>query len=95
MTKEVNAGEWTLFDDAAIETKGTWQSVIDQCVDFSCYPTVFFFEKVDTNDPKQNVKSTHQLSAAQVSQLFTKSQQAAQNNDYGAGFSQAEIWQQL
>jgi hypothetical protein len=24
MTKEVIAGEWTLFDDAAIETKGTW-----------------------------------------------------------------------
>ena len=93
MTKEVVAGEWTLFDDAAIETKGTWQSVIDQCVDFSCYPTVFFFEKIDPNEPKPNVKSTHQLSAAQVSQLFMKSQEAALNNDFGAGFSQEELWQ--
>ena len=73
MTKEVNAGEWTVFDDANVETKGSWESVIDYCVDFSCYPTVFFFEKVDPNEPKQNIKSTHQLSAAQVSQLFMKS----------------------
>jgi hypothetical protein len=29
MTKEVIAGEWTLFDDATIKTKGTWKSVID------------------------------------------------------------------
>ena len=42
--------EWTLYDDAEIVSKGGWAAVIEQCVEFSCYPTVLFFEKLESED---------------------------------------------
>ena len=42
--------EWTLYDDAETVSKGGWAAVIEQCVEFSCYPTVLFFEKLETED---------------------------------------------
>ena len=40
--------EWTLYDDAEIVSKGGWAAVIEQCVEFSCYPTMLFFEKLES-----------------------------------------------
>jgi len=39
-----------LFDDAVVENKRNWEAVIEQCVEFVCYPTVLMFEKVNGND---------------------------------------------
>ena len=36
---------WVLYDDSSVTSKGPWFNVIQQCVEFSCYPTVLFFEK--------------------------------------------------
>lgn len=49
MINEANSNEWTLYDDEVITSKGKWVSVIEQCVEFSCYPTVLMFEKVEEN----------------------------------------------
>lgn len=49
-----NQSEWTLFDDTKIVDKGGWEDVIGHCVEYSCYPTVLFFEK--------GVLEKHQLS---------------------------------
>lgn len=51
--REAHHSEWTLFDDAVIAAKGAWVNVIEQCVEFTVYPTVLFFEKIDQNhDPE-------------------------------------------
>ncbi len=56
--------EWTLYDDAEIVSKGGWAAVIEQCVEFSCYPTVLFFEKLETEDVDylNQYQSSHKLS---------------------------------
>ena len=56
--------EWTLYDDAEIVSKGGWAAVIEQCVEFSCYPTVLFFEKLETEDVDylNKYQSSHKLS---------------------------------
>jgi len=47
--------EWTLFDDAVVESMGEWFNVIKYCMDARCQPTVLFFEKLD---PGEEVKGT-------------------------------------
>ena len=56
--------EWTLYDDAEIVSKGGWAAVIEQCVEFSCYPTVLFFEKLESEDVDylNKYSSSHKLS---------------------------------
>ena len=49
--KEVAQSEWTLFDDAVVENKFTWEAVVNQCVEFNCYPTVLMFEKINETYP--------------------------------------------
>ena len=40
--------EWTLFDDDQIVTKGAWTDVIQQFVELRTYPTVLFYEKLNS-----------------------------------------------
>ena len=39
--------EWTLFDDAEIVSKGTWNDVVSQCIEIRTYPTVLLYEKIN------------------------------------------------
>ena len=41
------ATEWTLFDDAEIVSKGTWNDVVSQCIEIRTYPTVLLYEKIN------------------------------------------------
>jgi len=47
MLHESLQSEWVLYDDAVVTSKGSLFEVISYCVEFSCYPTVLFFEKND------------------------------------------------
>lgn len=47
--------EWTLFDDSNVVSMGNWEKVMQYCIEFRCYPTVLFFEKLD-----QPYNTTHQ-----------------------------------
>ena len=42
--------EWTYFDDAMIESKGTWFDIVQHCTENRVYPTVLIFEKLDPNE---------------------------------------------
>jgi len=37
--------EWSLYNDEDVTNKGNWESVIEFCVEFGCYPTLLMFEK--------------------------------------------------
>lgn len=42
--------EWTLFDDANVDSMGEWFNVVKYCMTARCQPTVLFFERLDPDE---------------------------------------------
>ena len=52
MNREITQrSEWICFNDTNISAmKESWFTLLEQCVQFACYPTVLFYEKLDENE---------------------------------------------
>ena len=52
MDSEITAKtEWTCFnDDRITSVDDNWLGVIDQCVQLACWPSVLFYEKLDSEE---------------------------------------------
>jgi hypothetical protein len=59
MEKEVSEStEWTRFDDDWVTSvEENWFGIVKECIDFACYPTVLFYEKLDAEDRYEKSKS--------------------------------------
>ncbi len=87
-----NNNEWTMFDDSNIDNKGNWFEVVKQCVELRTYPTVLFYEKIDSNEGEPKVIS--KLTFNEIVTLHATSKfQDNEFADFGGGFSQADIMQ--
>ena len=42
--------EWTLYDDANVDSMGQWFHVVKHCVENRIFPTILYFEKLDPQD---------------------------------------------
>ena len=68
--------EWSIFDDAVIDYRGSWRDVVQQCVDIRMYPTVIFYEKLDPNEQPPEVVRANEFNEIQLMQQFRKSKEA-------------------
>ena len=52
MSREISLNtEWVCYNDTYISSmKESWFTLIEQCVQLACYPTVLFYEKLDDNE---------------------------------------------
>lgn len=62
-----------------IENKGSWKSVVEQCVEFNCFPTILFYEKVTPDDP--TIASTLRLGQDEISSLYRLSKSVVEDFD--------------
>ena len=95
MQREVRAStEWTIFDDAVVDHKGSWSDVVKQCVELRTYPTVIFYERMDPNEEKP--KTFAEMRESEIVHLLRCSKNA--DTDYvgfSDGFSQEDILRQI
>ncbi len=76
MNQEANLSEWTLIDDAVVESKGSWFNVIRQCVELRIFPKIIFFEKVNSED-NDLIKDSEPLTEGFLQFLYTLSIKAS------------------
>ena len=100
LSSEVAAkAEWTQFNDEIVEWVGTWEELVAQCVEFSCYPTVLFFERRSAQliHDTLKYKSCVALREDQIHSLFRKALRAHDLSGGGdqGGFSQQDIFEQM
>ena len=59
---------WVLYDDDQIREKGAWDNVVEMCVEFQCYPTVLFFERLTDADSQKDMAM--KLSQHAITDMF-------------------------
>ena len=95
MQREVRSStEWTIFDDAVVDHKGSWSDVVKQCVELRTYPTVIFYERMDTNEERPETFA--EMRESEIVHLLRCSKNA--DTDYvgfSDGFSQEDILRQI
>ena len=88
--------EWTLFDDANVDSMGIWFNVIKYCLSVRCYPTILFFEKIDQDDLLVNAGG---LKISKEQCLFLKKTSKQEDRNFGgdflSNFSQEELFTQF
>ncbi len=62
--------EWTIFDDAVVDHKGSWHAVVKQCVEQGTYPTVLFYEKLDRDELHPEIIPGSEFSEMQILDLL-------------------------
>ncbi len=75
--------EWSIFDDAVIDYRGSWRDVVQQCVEARMFPTVIFYEKLDPNEQPPEVVRANEFNEVQLMQQFIKSKEADLNWSVG------------
>ena len=83
LENELKESDWTEFNDNYIENRGTWQQVIERCVEVACYPTIFFFERI-TVKTMHLKQTTLKLTSNEIKKLYHKAKEAYKDlgNDY-------------
>ena len=72
--------EWTCFNDERITSvEGNWASIIETCVEYSCYPTVLFYEKLDP-DEEYDVSRDFRLYTSQLENMIKIAREADRLN---------------
>jgi len=62
--------EWTIFDDAVVDHKGSWHAVVKQCVEQGAYPTVLFYEKLELLEYPPEIIPGSEFSEMQILDLL-------------------------
>jgi hypothetical protein len=85
VVQETTQSEWTLFNDDHISNQGGWTNIIEYCVEFQCYPTVIFYERVEPTEMAMLREIT--IDTPLIELLYNKANEAMSSMDFEGGYT--------